>query len=156
MGFQIVEMDWSEAGNKLNAGVISAAYQNPAAVAAFGLHTKLKNMMSTNVAPVMGGIVINQVTWKKIGELNPGYQQALLNVTRSIATEFDASLQRTVNEDIQKMVKTGLTVNRPTAAQEQLWYNDIEKTVPSLLGTTYDRNLYQRITTIVTRIRGGL
>jgi TRAP-type C4-dicarboxylate transport system substrate-binding protein len=155
MGFQIVEMDWSEAGNKLNAGVVNAAYQNPAAVAAFQLHTIMKNMMSTNIAPVLGGIVINQNTWKKIADLNPRYQQDLLNITRRIADEFDASLQKTVNDAIQAMTRAGLKVNQPTAAQEQLWYNEIERTVPNLLGTVYDRDLYQRVSAIVTRIRGG-
>ncbi|MDR1804356.1 MAG: TRAP transporter substrate-binding protein DctP, partial [Treponema sp.] len=61
MGFQIIESDWTDVGNKLNAGTVSSAYQNPAAVAAFQLHTMLKNMMSTNIAPVLGGIVINQL-----------------------------------------------------------------------------------------------
>jgi TRAP-type C4-dicarboxylate transport system substrate-binding protein len=154
MGFQIIESDWTDVGNKLNAGTVAAAYQNPAAVAAYQLHTMLKNMMSTNIAPVLGGIVINQLTWRKIGDLNPRYQQELLRVTRSIATEFDASLQKTVSDAVQTMTRAGLKVNTPTAAQEQLWYNEIDKVTPGLLGTTYDRDLYNRINTIVTRVRG--
>jgi TRAP-type C4-dicarboxylate transport system substrate-binding protein len=153
MGFQIIESDWTDVGNKLNAGLVVAAYQNPAAVAAYQLHTMLKNMMSTNVAPVLGGIVINQLTWKKIGDLNPRYQQELLRVTRNIATQFDASIQKTVSDAVLAMTRAGLKVNTPTAAQEQLWYNEIDKVTPSLLGTTYDRDLYNRINTIVTRVR---
>jgi len=153
MGFQIVESDWTDVGNKLNAGLVVAAYQNPAAVAAYQLHTMLKNMMSTNVAPVLGGIVINQLTWKKIGDLNPRYQQELLRVTRNIATQFDASIQKTVSDAVQTMTRAGLKVNTPTSTQEQLWYNEIDKATPSLLGTTYDRDLYNRINTIVTRVR---
>jgi TRAP-type C4-dicarboxylate transport system substrate-binding protein len=155
MGFQIVEMDWNEAGNKLNAGVVMAAYQNPAAIAAFQLHTILKNMMSTNIAPVLGGIVINQVTWKKIGNLNPRYQQELLTATRRIADKFDASLQKTVSDAVQSMSRAGLKVNQLTAAQEQLWYSDIDRAMPNLLGTAFDRDLYQRVTAILTNFRGG-
>ena len=155
MGFQIVESEWSDMGNKLNAGTVHAAYQSPAAVAAFQLQSILKNMLATNIAPVVGGIVMNQVTWRKIGDLNPRYQQELLTTTRKIAAEFDASITKTVNDAVQAMVRTGLKVNRPTAAQEQLWYNDVDRVVPSLLGTTYNRDLYQRITTILTRVRGG-
>jgi len=153
MGFQIIESDWTDVGNKLNAGLVVAAYQNPAAVAAYQLHTMLKNMMSTNVAPVLGGIVINQLTWKKIGDLNPRYQQELLRVTRNIATQFDASIQKTVSDAVQAMTRAGLKVNTPTPAQEQQWYNEIDKVTPGLLGTTYDRDLYNRISTIVTRVR---
>ena len=154
MNFQIVESDWTDVGNKLNAGTVQAIYQNPAAVAAFQLHSILKNMMSTNIAPVLGGIVMNQLTWRKIGDLNPRYQQDLLRVTRSIATEFDTSIQKTVSDAVQTMTRAGLKVNNPTAAQEQLWYSEIERVTPSLLGTTYDRDLYNRISGILTRVRG--
>jgi len=155
MGFPVVESDMSDMGPKLNAGAITAIYQNPASVAAFQLHTITKNMLSTNIAAILGGIIINQVTWRKIGNLNPRYQQELITTTRRIAQEFDTSLQKSVNDAVQSMVKGGLIVNRPTAAQEQLWYSDLEKAVPSLLGTTFDRDLYQKVTAILTRYRGG-
>ena len=155
MNFQIVESDWTDLGTKLNAGVVMAAYQSPAAVAAYQLHTVMKNMLSTNIAPVLGGIVINQVTWRKIANLDPRYQQQLMTATRRIAAEFDASLQKTVNDAVQTMTKAGMKVNRPTAAQEQQWYADIERAMPSLLGTTFDRDLYNRISEILRKYRGG-
>jgi len=155
MGFQVFEADWSEVGTRLNAGTVTAIYNQPAAVAAFQLHTMLKNMMSTNLAPVVGGIVMNQVTWRRIGELNPRYQQELLSVTRRIAEEFDTSLQKTVNDAVQTMSRAGLRVNNLTAAQEQLWFNEIDRALPGLLGSVYDRDMYNRINTIVQRQRAG-
>ena len=155
MGFQIFEADWSQVGNRLNAGTVSAIYNQPAAVAALQLHTMVKNMLTINIAPVVGGIVINQVTWRRIGELNPRYQQELLNATRRIGSEFDASIPGTVTSAIQTMSRAGLTVNRATPAQEQLWFNEIDQAMPSLLGTTYDRDLYSRINTILARHRAG-
>jgi len=154
MNFQVIESDWSEAGNKLNAGVVAAVYQQPAAVAALQLQSILKNMLSINIAPVMGGIVLNQVTWKKIGDLNPKYQQQLVDATRKIANEFDNSLPKTVNDAIATMKRSGLKVNPATAAQEQMWATEVERATNTLLGTTFDRDLYQRITTILARVRG--
>jgi TRAP-type C4-dicarboxylate transport system substrate-binding protein len=155
MGFQIVETDWGDAGAMLNAGTITAAYNNPAAVAAFQLHTILGNMLSTNISPVVGGIVINQVTWRRIGELNPRYQTELINATRRIAGEFDLSLQRSVNDAIQAMSRTGLRINRPSPDQEQLWFDEMERALPVLLGNAFDRDLYQRVAAILARHRGG-
>jgi len=155
MGFQVVEMEWADIGPRLASGSVMAAYQNPAGVAAFQLHTALKNMMSVNIAPVLGGIVINQVTWRKIGELNPRYQQELLKVTREIGEGLDSSMQKTVNDAIQSMTREGLRVNRPSAAQEQLWYGDVDRIIPGLLGSTYDRDLYQKINDILKKFRGG-
>ena len=155
MGFQVVETDMGEIGNKLNAGTIAACYQNPAAIAAFQLHSILKNMLQVNIAPVLGGIVMNQITWRKIGDLNPRYQTELLNSTRKIAEEFDASLQKTVSDAVQTMSRAGLKVNQPSAAQAQLWYNEMEKVVPVLLGSAFDRDLYNRVNSILVRYRGG-
>jgi TRAP-type C4-dicarboxylate transport system substrate-binding protein len=153
MGFQLVETDFVDVGPKLATGNIMAVYQNPAGVAAYHLHNYLKNMLSVNIAPVLGGIVINQVTWKKIGELNPQYQREILRVTRRIAEELDASMQKTTNDAINTMRRGGLTVNQPTAAQEKMWFDDVERVIPVLLGTTFNREIYQKINEVLTRHR---
>jgi len=154
MGFPVVETDWNDVGPKLATGAVMACYQNPAGVAAYQLHMYLKNMLSINIAPVLGGIVINQVTWKKIGALNPQYQQDLLNSTRRIAGELDDSMQKTVSSAVSSMVKDGLKINQPSPAQEQQWYSDVERVIPTLLGTTYNRDLYQKINQVLTKFRG--
>ena len=155
MGFQVVDMEWTDVGQKLAAGQVMAAYQQPAGVAAFQLHTILKNMLSINIAPVLGGIVINQVTWRKIGELNPRYQTELLRATRRIAEEFDGTMAKTVNDAIQSMNREGLKINTPTPAQEQQWYTEIEKITPALLQNTYDRELYEKVNNCLVKFRGG-
>ena len=155
MGFNIIESDWSDVGNKLNAGTVMACYQNPAAIAAYQLHLILKNMLATNIAPVLGGIVVNQVTWRRIGELNPRYQTELLNATRRIADEFDTALQKTVEDAVRTMERAGLKVNRPSAAQEQQWYSEMERVVPTMVGSVFDRELYNKTNEILARYRGG-
>jgi TRAP-type C4-dicarboxylate transport system substrate-binding protein len=154
MGFQIIESDWTEVGNKLNAGTVQAVYQNPAAIAAYQLQSILKNMLSVNIAPILGGIVLNQVTWKKIGDLNPRYQQELIDVTRKIANEFDNSLTKTVSDAVTTMKRSGLKENQATAAQQQMWITEVERATSSLIGSTFDRDIYQRVSAILTRIRG--
>ncbi|MDR0289956.1 MAG: TRAP transporter substrate-binding protein DctP [Treponema sp.] len=155
MGYQIVESDWTDVGTKVASGAITAIYQNPAAVAVSSLHRYMGNMLATGVAPFLGGIVINKATWNRIGSLNPQFQQDLLRVTRQISAELDTSMQRNVNDAVNAMIRDGLTVNRPSAAQEQLWYSDAERVVPSLIGTIYDRELYEKINAILIRRRAG-
>ncbi|MDR2618472.1 MAG: TRAP transporter substrate-binding protein DctP [Treponema sp.] len=155
MGFQLVETDLTDVGPKLATGTIMAAYQSPAGMAAYQLHIQLKNMLAINIAPIMGGIVVNHVTWKKIGDLNPRYQQEILRTTRRIAADLDASMQKTINDAVASMSRDGLKVNRPSAAQEQMWYADVERVIPVLLGTTFDRDLYQKINDILIKHRSG-
>jgi TRAP-type C4-dicarboxylate transport system substrate-binding protein len=103
----------------------------------------------------LGGIVINQLTWKRIGELNPRFQADLMRVTRQIAEELDGSMQKTVNDAIQTMSRGGLKVNQPSPAQERQWYTEIDRVVPSMLGSAFDRDIYQKISGILSRYRGG-
>ena len=155
MGYQVVETDWTDVGPKLATGTVMAIYQNPAAVAALQLQSYMKNMLSVNIAPILGGIVINQVTWRKIGSMNPQFQNDLLRATRRIAEDFDNSMNKTINDAITSMTREGMKVNRPTPAQEQIWYSDVERAIPPLLGNVYDRELYQKITGVLSKFRGG-
>ena len=155
MGFPIVDADWADIGPMLATGQVSAVYLNPAGVAAFRLHSHMRNMLSINLAPVLGGIVINQVTWQRIGALNPRFQQDLVRVTRQIATELDATMQRTVSDAVTAMARDGLIVNNPTPAQQQLWHSEIDRATPVFLESIYDRQLYERITSILATHRAG-
>ncbi|GHV68411.1 hypothetical protein AGMMS49928_07820 [Spirochaetia bacterium] len=150
MGFQMVETEITDTGTKVVSGAINSIYNNPAAVAAFQLHQSLKNMMSMPIAPAMGAIVMNRVTWNKI---SPASQQAILSTTRRIAQNFDASVTQNNTNAIQSMVRGGLIVNRPTAANEELWRAEIERALPPLLGTTFDRDVYQKINDVLTAYR---
>jgi TRAP-type C4-dicarboxylate transport system substrate-binding protein len=155
MGFQVVEAGLNDMGQKVATNSIQSVYMAPAGMAAYSLHKELPYMLSTNIAPVLGGIVINQVTWKAIGNLNPRYQQELLRATRQISEKFDRTMQADNNNTLNTMTRAGLKINRPTPAQEQLWYNEVDKVISSLLGSTFDRNLYRKITDILTKYRGG-
>ncbi|MDR0720450.1 MAG: TRAP transporter substrate-binding protein DctP [Treponema sp.] len=152
MNFQLVETDLTDVGTKLKAGAISALYQSPAAVAPARLHTDLKNMMDTPIAPFMGGIVINKVTWNRI---SPQNQNAILRVTRRIASEFDSSMAKTVANAISTMTKSGLVVNRLSASQKNAWRDDVQRSTPKLLGTAFDREVYQKMGEILTKYRAG-
>ena len=155
MGFQIVETGLNEVGQKVATGAVTAVYLPPAGAAAYQVNNYLKNMLPINAAPVVGGIVINQVTWRRIASLDARYQQELLRVTRQLGAELDGSMQKIDSDSINAMTRTGLIINRPSAAQEQLWHNEGERVIPTLLGITYDRELYRKINDVLTQFRNG-
>jgi len=152
MGYNMVEMDFIDIGPKLANNVVNAIYLTPAAVAPLGLHKNLKNMMDIPIAPFVGGIVINRVTWNKLGS---DRQRELTRVTQNMAAEFDASMPKTISNAVVTMQSQGLKVNRPSPVQEESWRAEMLKTVPPLIGTTFDRDLYQRIGGILEKARNG-
>jgi len=152
MGFHLVETNMADIGPRLANNMINAFYQSPAAVAPMGLHKSLRNMLDTPLAPFLGAIVFNRVTWNKI---NPERQKELLRVTQRLADEFDATMPKIANNAITVMSREGLAVNKLDSAQEALWRAELDKAVPPLLGTTFDRDLYQRINATLIKARSG-
>jgi TRAP-type C4-dicarboxylate transport system substrate-binding protein len=109
-------------------------------------------MASVKIAPFMGGIVINQPAWRRIPER---YKPELIRVTRQIAGELDTSILELEERAVSTMVKNGLVVNRLSPEQEQLWYNEAERALPNLLGSTFDRDIYEKIDAILKKYRNG-
>jgi TRAP-type C4-dicarboxylate transport system substrate-binding protein len=152
MGFNLVEADFVSVGQRLASNMINTIYVIPSFIAPMQLHRSLNHMLDLPIAAIMGAIVINRVTWNKI---SPAHQQELLRVTRRMATEFDTSMSRTETNAISAMGRDGLSVNRPNQSQQDLWHAELQNAIPSLVGTVFDRDLYNRINQILERSRSG-
>ncbi|MCL2600627.1 MAG: TRAP transporter substrate-binding protein DctP [Treponema sp.] len=152
MGFNLVEAEVADMGVMLANGTITALYQTPAAIAPLGLHRNLGHMLDMPIAPFMGAIVLNRATWNRLG---PERQRAMMDVTRRIAAEFDATMPRTVQNAVTNMQRDGLRVNRPNTQQEAMWHSEMMRALPPLLGNTFDRDMHSRISMILERSRNG-
>jgi TRAP-type C4-dicarboxylate transport system substrate-binding protein len=150
MGYRMIATEINDAIIALNSGMIDAVYQSPVAVGGFQIFGVAKNMTDLNVAPFMGGIVMNRVAWRAIPER---HKPAIIEVTKKIAEEIDTSINQLEEEAIRTMLNYGLVVNRVSADQAKLWYADTEKAMPALLGATFDRDLYNRITALLNTYR---
>jgi TRAP-type C4-dicarboxylate transport system substrate-binding protein len=142
MGYKMVPVEITDAVIALNSGMIDAVYQSPVYVGGFQIFGVAKNMMDLNVAPFMGGIVMNRVAWRAIPEK---YKPALIEASNRIAAEIDTSTAQLETEAIRTMEDYGLAINRVNNSQADLWHADTDKAMPALLGTTFDRDLYNRI-----------
>jgi TRAP-type C4-dicarboxylate transport system substrate-binding protein len=152
MGFNVVETDLTAVGQSLASGAVNTIYMIPSAVAPMQLHRSLGHMMELPIAPIMGAIVINRVTWNRISVT---HQQQLLRITRRIAGEFDESVSRTEANAISAMGRSGLSVNPLTHAQQELWRTELMGSLTQVIGTVYDSNIFNRINQILERSRSG-
>ena len=148
MGFNVVESDLVDFGTRLANNMINAVYLIPEALAPLGLHRTLTNMLDLPIAPVMGAIIMNRVTWNKLGT---DRQQNLVRTTQRMVLEFETTMSRTSSSAIIAMQRDGLRVNRLSQTEQDLWRTEVSRAVPML--TSIDRNLYNRITEILDRAR---
>jgi TRAP-type C4-dicarboxylate transport system substrate-binding protein len=150
MGYQVVEVDNTRVLLALNGGSIDAIYMSPIFAAGAQYFGVAKNMASINVAPFMGGIVLNKHAWESIPAQ---HRNALIAVTKNISVEMETSLLKLETDTVRLMKNNGLKENQVSARQMEEWYSDMTKAVPGLLGTTFDRATYNKIDGIVKAYR---
>jgi TRAP-type C4-dicarboxylate transport system substrate-binding protein len=153
LGYQMVPINMNEILIALNSGMVDAVYQSPIAVGGLQIFGIAKNMASINIAPFMGGIVLSRNAWRSIPEK---YKSALMRINKQLETSLDASILKLEEDAIATMSSYGLVINTIGAEQERLWYSDVEKTMPALVGTTFDAGTYNQIDRILTAHRAAL
>jgi TRAP-type C4-dicarboxylate transport system substrate-binding protein len=152
MGFQMVPVAQDDLLIALNSPMVDAVYQSPIAVGSAQIFGLAKNMASINVAPFMGAIVMNKRTWNSIPEK---YKPRMIEAARREEIELDRVVRKFEEDMIKTMGNYGLTVNQLSPAQEQLWYDEIDRAMPSMIGTFSDRGFFNRIQSILRDHRSG-
>ncbi|MDR0525546.1 MAG: TRAP transporter substrate-binding protein DctP [Spirochaetaceae bacterium] len=150
MGYNMIPIGGNDTLIALNSNQIQAVYQSPLIVGSLQIFGVAKHMTSMNVAPFMAGIFLNQRAWRTIPDQ---YKAELIRRSDLIAKEIDLSVTRLEDQAVKTMTTYGLVVNQINPDQAQQWYDDAKKGIDRLLGTTFDRNLYQRIQGILENYR---
>jgi len=152
MGFQMVPVERNDILIALNSNMVEAVFQSPVAVGstqAFGL---AKNMASINVAPFLGALIFNQRTWRAIPEK---YKPQMIDAVRRNEAKLDRDIRKMEDDMIKTLGNYGLKVNQLSPQQEQLWYDEIGRAMPNLVGTVFDKKAYEHIETILKNYRNG-
>ena len=150
MGFQMVPVAQNDILIALNSSMVDAVFSSPIAVGSTQVFGLARNMASINIAPYLGAIVFNQRAWRAIPEK---YKPQLIAAAKRLESELDQSIRTMEGEMIKTMGNYGLKVNQISPEQEQLWYDEIGRAIPGLLGTMLDRNIYRRIEAILQEQR---
>ena len=150
MGFQMVPVAQNDILIALNSNTVDAVFSSLAAVGNSQVFGLARNMASINVVPFVGAIVFNQQAWRAIPDR---FKPQLIEATRRREAELDRAVKDLEVEMIKTMEGFGLKMNQLTPEQEQLWYDEIGRVTPSLIGTMLDREIHGRIETILRNHR---
>jgi TRAP-type C4-dicarboxylate transport system substrate-binding protein len=130
--------------------MVDAVYSSPIAVGSAQIFGLARNMASINIAPFMGAVILNRRTWNAIPER---YKPRMIEAVRKEEMELDRIVRKFEDDMIKTMGNYGLKVNQLSPAQEQLWYDEIERAMPGMVGTVFDRGFYTRIQAILRKHR---
>ena len=152
MGFQMVPVERNDILLALNSGMAEAVFQSPVAVGSTQVFGLAKNMASINVAPFLGGLIFNQRAWSSIPDK---YKPQMIDAVRKNEAKLDMEIRKLEDDMIKTMGNYGLKVNQLNPQQEQLWYDEIGRAMPGLIGKTFDRDVYRRVETLLQNYRNG-
>ena len=152
LGYQMVPIPMGETLMALNSGMVDAVYASPIAVGGFQLFGVAKNMASLKLAPFLGGIVLSAKTWRSIPEK---YRAPLMASNRRLEKELDSSILKLEAEAVSAMASYGLVVNQISPAQMKEWYDDVDRGLPLVIGTSFDKPTFERVSDILKKYRAG-
>ena len=152
MGYQMTEIPLTDFLMAVNANRVNAVYQSPIYVASMQVFTTLKYMASINIAPFMGGLVLNRQAYRELSRRS--YWNQLLEVALRTGRDIDASIGRLESTAVNTMLRYGLVGEQLSPEQEDIWYAEFEASMPALVRNgTFDQALYDRISAILRRYR---
>ena len=155
MGYNTVPVLLNDVLLSLNNNTVDTLYLSPVYAAGNQVFGIVRNMMDINLAPFMGGIIINEAVWRRIPER---YRPQLMEVCRRLEAEIEASIINLEAEAISIMSRNGLVINELSSEQKQAWYDDIARFENNLVGGSnpvFNRELYFRINNLLTEYRRG-
>ncbi|GHT48948.1 hypothetical protein FACS1894102_2890 [Spirochaetia bacterium] len=151
MGYNLIPIAMNDILMSLNSGSIDAVFGSPIAAAPMQTFGIAKNMSEFKISPFLGCIVINQAGWNSIPS---EYRNKISALSAKIGPEIDPKIQALEAQAIKTMQNFGLIIVPSSAQDMALWYADMDKAMPDLLkNKTYDINLYNKIQTILKRLR---
>ncbi|MCL2809688.1 MAG: TRAP transporter substrate-binding protein DctP, partial [Treponema sp.] len=153
LGYQMVPANITELLFSLQSGRVDAIYNSPIFAAGNQLFGVAGNMSNINVAPFMGGILMNDITWSRIPER---YKTPLLEASKRMEAEIERSIANLEEEAINTMLRHGLRINNLSPAQMQVWFDDTgryESRLTTGPNPTFNRDFYNRINNILIDYR---
>lgn len=141
LGFHIVPGDSIDWLSGLQSGRTDALILSNLVAAAFQVFPIADNMLDFPLAPLVGGIIFSERSWKKIPEK---YRQAFIDVAKERLILLDEAVRELDERALQVMVENGLTVNSADEDVVRAWekiINDVYLT-DGIIGSTISRALF--------------
>jgi TRAP-type C4-dicarboxylate transport system substrate-binding protein len=133
MGFQPIPLAMTDMMSSLQSGMVNAFTANPLSAASYQWFALANNMCALKWAPLLGGIVVSERTWKKIpDDLHP----KLIRSAQKIGATLQDEIEAADAEAIEVMKKHGLVINEVSEKQYQQWKELVEAGAKKLIGTS--------------------
>jgi TRAP-type C4-dicarboxylate transport system substrate-binding protein len=134
----------------LQTGLVDVVYAPPSGAIALQWFTKTKYMTDLNLIYLIGGLVMQKKVFNKI---SPDHQKILLETCRRRMNELKTTVRKENREAIQVMVKHGVKIITPTAAQVDDFKKVSDQAMQRLEGKSFSKKIRDEVITKIETYR---
>lgn len=144
LGFHLVPGDSIDWLAGLQSGRTDALILSNLVAAAFQVFPIADNMLDFPLAPLVGGIIFSERSWKKIPEK---YRQEFLDTVKEKIVYLDAKAKELDESALQAMIDYGLTVNPANESIVNSWEKIIYELYKSdgVIGSSISRDIFNKV-----------
>lgn len=152
LGFNVVPVDFSELMVSLQSGMVNAFYSAPMATAAYQWFALAPHMINLPIAPVLGGLVISERTWKRIPAK---FHKNLKKAIELVAQDFYLESEYLNAEAMRVMTKHGLIKKELSEEEKADWYKIMREGHKLVVGEDkwIDDETYERFISVLETLR---
>lgn len=146
LGLKPVSLETNDILPGLKTGLIDAVPLPPFVALAAQVDTAAPHMLQLNYAPLVGAAVISKKVWDSIPDAT---RADLLTAAATSGTAINLASRKEAEESVATMVKRGLKVHKPTAAEEAAWRTFVEKSYPSIRGKIVPEDIFDEVKSLL-------
>ena len=141
-GYHVVPTPLKDKMMALQSGMVDAFYLPPLIAGSGQYFPFAPHMSSQRIAPLIGGIVLSQRTWKRI----PGqYKQEMMDFAHKLSIRLYNETMQLEKEAVETMKEHGLKiVDFPPDAMEK-WRAVADKGMDELIDKIFSKEIYDRL-----------
>ncbi len=149
-GYHIVPTELKDMMMSLQSGMVEAFYLPPLVAGSGQYFAMAPHMLSLNIAPLVGGLVIVDRIWEKIPQNFKGPMMAAVDrVSAKLAGETEALEKKA----LESMKKNGLIIHEAPADSLAKWKEAAEKGMDELVGKVFSKEIYEQLLQILQEFR---
>lgn len=140
-GFNIVDLPSSEVLTGLQTGLIDGFINSPAVALSLQWFAKAKHMLQVNYGIGLAATIVTKAAWEKI---DPALAAKLREQSFAIVQQGRAAIRDLDRKSVDTMVKYGLEVYAPPAAELIKWQEPLIRIYPEISGELMPDDVFQK------------
>jgi len=150
MGYRMIPNEMKDVMMALQGGMVTCIYCTPLVAASAQFFALTPHMLSLPMSPLIGWMVLNDVTWQNIPET---YRGPMIEALRKAAESLNVKTIKLEQEALKAMKEDGLAIHEPQADAQGKWCAASMKGMEDVAGKAYPKEVLDEILALLREFR---